>query len=202
MSAAERTPAPVRPIAGGAGASEPSDADLWAGVRRGDGRVAAALYARLLPAVRQSLYRALGHRSVDADDLAQLAFERIVRTLVDGSYDGSTPLRAWASLLATRVGFDALRKRYRERALFSPEAEGVDEGPERRLHARSELERVRRALASITPERAETVFLHDALGYELSEIASQLGVSVAAAQSRLVRGRKQLLERLRAEEEG
>lgn len=180
---------------------EPSDGELWAGIRGGDGRLAAALYARLLPAVQRSLYRAVGQRWNEADDLAQLTFERIVRTLVDGSYDGRTPLRAWASLLAARVGFDALRKRYRERALFSPEAEGVDAGSERQLQARSELERVRRALATITPERAEAVFMHDALGYELSEIAAQLGVSVAAAQSRLVRGRKQLIERLRSEGE-
>jgi len=158
------------------------------------------LYARLLPVVQKSLYRALGQRAADGDDLAQLSFERIVRTLMDGTYDGRTPLRAWAALLATRVGFDALRRRYRERALFSPETDGVDQGPERQLNARSELQRVQRALASITPERAETLFLHDALGYELSEIATQLGVSVTAAQSRLVRGRKQLLDRLRAQE--
>ncbi|MDX2053457.1 MAG: RNA polymerase sigma factor [Polyangiaceae bacterium] len=201
MSAAERRPqlkhAPPRGTE-----PEASDAELWAGVRRGDGRLAAALYGRLRPVVERSLYRALGHRSADGDDHTQLTFERIVRTLVDGTYDGSTPLRAWASLLATRVGFDALRKRYREQALFSPEAEGIDQGPEDKLQARSELERVRRALVTLTPERAETVFMHDALGYELSEIATQLGVSVAAAQSRLVRGRKQLLERLRAEKQG
>lgn len=171
-------------------------------MRGGDGKVAAALYGRLRPVVERSLYRALGHRASDGDDLTQLAFERIVRTLVDGTYDGRTPLRAWAALLATRVGFDALRKRYRERALFSSEADGAVIGFEGQLHARSELNRVRRALAKMAPERAEAVFLHDALGHELSEIAAQLGISVAAAQSRLVRGRKQLLQRLRAEEVG
>jgi RNA polymerase sigma-70 factor (ECF subfamily) len=201
MSAAERSNPQLRVAPQPASEAEPSDAELWAGVRRGDGRVAAALYGRLRPVVERSLYRALGHRSSDGDDLTQLAFERIVRTLVDGTYDGSTPLRAWAALLATRVGFDALRRRYRERSLFAPESDGADQGPEGKLHARSELERVRRALAKITPERAEAVFLHDALGHELSEIAAQLKISVAAAQSRLVRGRKQLLERLRAEEE-
>ncbi len=202
MTNAERSPTPLRLASNAAGAAEPTDAELWSGVRRGDGRVAAVLYGRLLPVVHKSLLRALGGRATDRDDLAQIAFERIVRTLIDGTYDGSTPLRAWAALLATRVGFDALRKRYRERALFSPEAEGVDRGPEAKLQARNELERVRRALATMTPERAETVFMHDALGFELTEIASHLGVSVAAAQSRLVRGRKQLLERLRAGEKG
>lgn len=200
MTTAERRATPLRLAPSAPTSAEPSDIELWSGVRSGDARVAAALYGRLLPVVHKSLLRVLGGRPPDRDDLTQVAFERIVRTLVDGSYDGSSPLRAWAALLATRVGFDALRKRYRERALFSSEAEGVDQGPEARLHARNELERVRQALSSITPERAETLFMHDALGYDLAEIASQLGVSVAAAQSRLVRGRKQLLERLRAGE--
>jgi DNA-directed RNA polymerase specialized sigma24 family protein len=46
------------------------------------------------------------------------------------------------------------------------------------------------------PQYAETVFLHDVLGHELAEIALMMRVSVAAAQSRLVRGRKDLHKRL------
>jgi RNA polymerase sigma-70 factor (ECF subfamily) len=48
----------------------------------------------------------------------------------------------------------------------------------------------------MNPSQAETVFLHDAIGHELAEIAVITGVSVAAAQSRLVRGRKELFRRL------
>jgi RNA polymerase sigma-70 factor (ECF subfamily) len=53
----------------------------------------------------------------------------------------------------------------------------------------------------MTPERAETLLLHDMLGKELSEIAVLTGVSVAAAQSRLVRGRNELLERMKRDAE-
>jgi hypothetical protein len=46
------------------------------------------------------------------------------------------------------------------------------------------------------PDRAQAVFLHDVLGHELAEIAVMEDISVAAAQSRLVRGRKDLYKRL------
>jgi RNA polymerase sigma-70 factor (ECF subfamily) len=67
---------------------------------------------------------------------------------------------------------------------------------EREVFARHELERVRRALALMTAERSEVILLHDMLGKDLSEIAVLMNISVAAAQSRLVRGRKELEQRL------
>jgi DNA-directed RNA polymerase specialized sigma24 family protein len=40
------------------------------------------------------------------------------------------------------------------------------------------------------------LLLHDVVGHELTEIAALTGASVAAVQSRLVRGRHELMERL------
>ena len=49
------------------------------------------------------------------------------------------------------------------------------------------------------PEHAETVFLHDVLGHQLAEVALIMRVSVAAATSRLVRGRRELYRRVDAD---
>jgi len=67
---------------------------------------------------------------------------------------------------------------------------------ERTLESRQSLERVREQLAQLAPAKAEAVLLHDVLGHGLTEVAALMGSSVAAAQTRLSRGRRELMERL------
>lgn len=75
-----------------------------------------------------------------------------------------------------------------------PATEG---GPEHLAEMHGYLEELEVALAQLPAKKAEVVYLHDVLGYKLSEIARALGTSVAAAQSRLVRGRSQIQTLLR-----
>jgi DNA-directed RNA polymerase specialized sigma24 family protein len=51
-------------------------------------------------------------------------------------------------------------------------------------------------------EKATAVLLYDVFGHDLAEVAVLTGATVAAAQSRLVRGRKELHDRLRQAEIG
>ncbi len=44
-------------------------------------------------------------------------------------------------------------------------------------------------------DQAQTLLLHDVLGHGLVEVASMMGVTVAAAQRRLSRGHQELLRR-------
>jgi RNA polymerase sigma-70 factor, ECF subfamily len=178
-----------------------TDEELVAGLLEGEPRAAELLYSRLSPIIDRTLRRVFRTRRVDHDDLAQTAFENILRSVLERRFGAGCSLSTWASIIASRVAIDALRTRVRERVIFR---EGMSSSPEllvapepvpleRQLEARSELERLQLLLGDMKPEQSLTVVLHDLFGHELAEIAHFTGVSAAAAQSRLVRGRKELM---------
>jgi RNA polymerase sigma-70 factor (ECF subfamily) len=100
------------------------------------------------------------------------------------------------------VAIDSVRAKMRERRVFGGEpveladrdASAKQSGTER-VETRAEIARLQQVLASMNPAQAEAVYLHDVLGHDLAEIAELSGTTVAAAQSRLVRGRKDFLRR-------
>jgi RNA polymerase sigma-70 factor (ECF subfamily) len=51
-------------------------------------------------------------------------------------------------------------------------------------------------LADMDPDRAETVIIHDVFGVSLAETAKLTSASLSAAQSRLVRGRRDIRKRM------
>jgi len=180
------------------------DEILIEAVIAGDASVSADLYDRLLPVVDGTLYRILGGRHFDHEDLVQSSFEQIIKTLTTRRFARSCSLRSWAASLAAHVALNALRSRVRERkvvdrseaALDASQRRPASDDPERDLRVKHEIERVRCELSNMSTQRAEALVLHDVLGHELSEIAALTGISVAAAQSRLVRARHELTERL------
>jgi RNA polymerase sigma-70 factor (ECF subfamily) len=200
-------PKRLRALQGGDAVSaedDRSDEQVISGLLAGEPWASAALYDRLHPAVDRALRRVLQGNS-EHDDLVQIVFERIVRTLAERKFAGACSLTTWATAIAAHVGIDALRARVRERALVLDDrtrgaelsAQATSGNLERQLEARAEIAELHQVLLALDPAQAETVVLHDVHGLELSEIAISMGVSVAAAQSRLVRGRKELLRRVR-----
>jgi RNA polymerase sigma-70 factor (ECF subfamily) len=182
----------------------PSDPEIVAGLGRGEAWAAESLYDRVLPYLERTLRRVLRNSHSEYEDLLQSSFERIIRVLSERSLGGACDLPAWSSAVAAHVALDTLRQRVRERKLFDRQAptEGLrshEASGERGADARAEVERVQRVLGRMKPKHAETVLLHDVLGHDLREVALLTQVSVAAAQSRLVRGRKELLRRARVE---
>jgi RNA polymerase sigma-70 factor (ECF subfamily) len=196
----------LRAIEGGATKPPPSytDSELFEGIANGDERIARELYRRLLPAVEGALYRVLGRREADHEDLVQSSFEQIILTLSQRRYAQACSLNTWASTIAAHIALKSLRSRYRQRNVFDPRlgaddlaemASGRDD-VERTVAERRDLERLRARLSELPAPQAEAVVLHDLMGHPLAEIATLTGASVAAAQSRLVRGRKELMARL------
>jgi RNA polymerase sigma-70 factor (ECF subfamily) len=187
------------PSAGGLRAPKFSDEHLIEAVQRGDESVNGAIYDRLYAVVDHTLFRVFGRRESDHDDLVQAAFEQIILTLSKQSFARACSLKTLASTVASHMGLNALRAKRRERRVYDhgdeidAECASTSTDPKRETVSRGLLERVRSELDSMSMERAEAVFFHDVSGHKLAEIALMTGVSVAAAQSRLMHGRRELI---------
>jgi RNA polymerase sigma-70 factor (ECF subfamily) len=177
-------------------------------VQRGDRRAAAGLYDRLLRVLESTLRRVLGGAGPDHDDLLQTVFEDVLVGLYRGQFRGECSLTSWAASIACHRALNVIRSRKTARKYLHQDGEAaLDQAPaatdvERTVATRQNIERVRVAMAGLGAGQAETVLMHEVLGYSLAEVAAATGVSVAAAQSRLVRGKKELEARLGAVREG
>jgi RNA polymerase sigma-70 factor (ECF subfamily) len=185
--------------------SAQSDQELIDAAARGDPKIAGKLYDRLIGVVNRSLYRIFGRRESNHDDLVQATFEQIIMTLGKGRFVGATGLSAWASTVTWHVALKALRSRRREHRVLSwgedaleLEVEAPHADVERNLLLKRRIAEARAELVDMDPAKAEAFLLHDVLGHDLTEVASMTNVTVAAAQSRLVRGRKEFYARMQA----
>ncbi len=209
----------LRLVRGGAApaAKEPRDADLPPGereapfddsqllsaVRAGDRVAAGAFYDRVVPRIDRTIRRLLGASDPDREDLTQATLIELVSTI--DRYRGDCSLDAWVTTVTAHVVYKKIRRRTLERRAF---AQGLDEQdedsavfaftatPADDVAARDLLARVQSHLDAMSADRAWAFVLHDVWGYDLRETARIMEVSVAAAQSRLVRGRRELHARI------
>lgn len=177
------------------------DEVLLAGLGGGDPGIAATFCQRVRPVVDRTLTRLLGARDPDYEDLAQVALFELVSTI--HRFRRDCPLDAWLSIVTARVAYRHIRRRRLERRIFgqlSPEeSEGRLVVLPAAIEARQAIERVTGMLAKMDPKRVWTWLLHDVYGYDLKEITEIMGVSLSAAQSRLVRGRREVNERVQTD---
>jgi RNA polymerase sigma-70 factor (ECF subfamily) len=179
-----------------------AEPELLAAMRAGDTKAAAAFHDRVRPVVERTLGRLLGARDPDHEDLAQQALINLVLSVE--RFRGDCPLDAWAAVIAARTAYKHIRRRRIERRLFvleDRELERVDRAAGGAALARNSVRRVERHLEGVEPNRAWTFVLHDVHGFSLKEISDITKVSVAAVQSRLVRGRKDLHDKIRNDPE-
>jgi RNA polymerase sigma-70 factor (ECF subfamily) len=178
------------------------DSQLLAAMRAGDKTVASAFHDRVRPQVDRTLLRLFRRYDVDHEDLRQLALIELVMTI--GKFRGECSLDSWVGALTARIVFKHLRRRQAERRLFGT-IEWEDAAPQSGNGSdplvRNLMQHATQHLESMDPNRAWAFFLHDVLGYELRELSQIMGITIAAAQSRLVRGRRELHGRFASDPE-
>ncbi len=184
------------------------DAALIEAVAAGNTARAVVLYDRLRPVVSRTVRR-LAPRSLEHEDLVQQAFVELVVSL--RTRPPVRSLDAWASTIAARTVYQRLRRtKLEERfAAVSTHEEGdvadcattPGDGPLTTSVRRQALRKVASLLEGLNQSRVQVFVLHDVHGFELKEIADILGITVANAQSRLVRGRGDVHAALETEPE-
>ncbi len=177
--------------------SREDDDALIADVVAGKPERAAAFCQRVWRTVDRTVRRLLGHDDSEYDDLVQLAIVELIRSV--GSFRGEGSLDAWVSAVTAHVVYRFIRRRSIDRyvpieavppdALHSPRPVG-----EESVAQRETLARIVGHLDELGEKLAWTFVLHEVLGYRLRDVARIMGGSEAAAQSRLVRGRRRLHE--------
>src|SRR5579859_4543791 len=136
--------------------------------------------------------------------MVQSSLIELVRSI--DRFRGDCSLDFWVSTVGAHVVYKHIRRRRFERGVFEPgdvdgaTATAVDTAG-RSAVARDLLRRVRRHLDAMDPDKAWAFLLHDVCGFDLRECARILEVSVAAAQKRLVRGRRDIRDRVASDAE-
>lgn len=181
-----------------------SDDEILAGLRGGDLDVAEDFYWRVKSVVERTVRRLLGRMDRDGEDLVQIALVHLIESVA--AYRGECALDAWVSTVSAHVVYKHIRRRRLERTIFaatleedaeiavSPRSNGADAAS-----LRQALRQVAEHLCTMREDRSWAFLLHDVCGYSLDEVAHICGTSVAAAQSRLVRGRREIHELIAAD---
>ena len=181
-----------------------ADADLIESARTGDTEAFTELVNRHYPS-SLNLARSILRDFEDAEDEVQNAFTKVFLHL--SRFEGNSRFSTWLSRIVVNQCLMRLRKARRARFAYLDDA-GAEEGnvkmeladtsenPEESL-GRGEVEALlRREVNCIPPLLREPLLLRETLRLSLTEVADRLGITEAAAKSRLLRARRELRARL------
>ena len=181
-----------------------NDDFLVSAARSGDTSAFAELYERHSRKVLPRIYRITKNRE-DAEDAFQDAVMRAF--LHVKSFEGRSNFTSWLTRIAINSAFMALRKK--RRGEISIDAMGDDnessrswelvdhsESPEASYARRESQQLLRNAIERLPGIFREVVELQHAREYSTTQVANELGISLSAAKSRLMRARRTVRRRL------
>jgi RNA polymerase sigma-70 factor, ECF subfamily len=181
-------------------ASSASDAELVTAARTGDRSALDELLRRHYERIH-AVCRRIAGSTRDADDAAQEAMIRIVRSL--DRFDGRAAFGTWAYRIATNAALDELRRRGRRPSLHVVTDGGderawepADDRAHRDVESVVDRTAIDEALAELPEEFRVPVVMRDVGDLDYAEIADELGVPIGTVKSRIARGRRMLVEQL------
>lgn len=148
--------------------------------------------AALLPRLRR-FGRAVTRNPEDADDLVQVAIERVLKH--SGQWEAGSRLDSWLFRIMKNAWIDEVRVRVRRDRLFSNEEEGQfvgDDASERQVHRLA----VQQAISRLNEDQRMVVALVLVDGMPYKEAAQVLDIPVGTLTSRLARAREALQAQL------
>src|SRR5690606_10339027 len=108
----------VRSLSDAPAARAMEDAAIIAALERGERDAARKFHERIERAIFCTVAKVLGHQDHEFEDVIQLSLERVVLSISKQQYGGRCNLTTWASVIASRVAIDHLRRRRHERRIF------------------------------------------------------------------------------------
>ena len=147
------------------------------------------------PRLRRFAY-ALTRDAADADDLAQMAAEKAFRS--HHQFQPDSRFDSWMFRICRTVWIDTIRSRQRRAVHEAPAEAGEHLGhdPRAAIEASIDLATAMAAMQRLPDEQREVVALILIDGFGYREAADILGQPIGTVSSRLVRGRKALLDLL------
>ncbi len=175
-----------------------TDDDLIQAAKSGDHDAFAELCRRHARTARQRTL-SIVRQQEDAEDAMQETLLRAYANL--GRFRQSCKFSTWITAIGINAALGVLRKRQSRRELdiepFRPDELYWDipdyaPDPERRVAEAQVIFLLRQELQNLPPKLREVVASYYDSDHSLHEAADVLGISLAAAKSRLVRGRRRL----------
>ncbi|MGH7711657.1 MAG: RNA polymerase sigma factor [Gemmatimonadaceae bacterium] len=167
---------------------ELSDSALIHRFLDGDEVAFRALYARHTPRLRMIVWRLLGPRRDETDDVVQDTWLAGCRGI--HGFNGNAKFSSWLTTIGIRAAYARCATPLRdETQLFDIASDASGDGPATAID-------LERAIARLPAHQRAIVVLHDVEGFTHEEIAKQLGVAVGTSKGTLSRARSALRQML------